>query len=107
MFSMSGLLFFPGSLTSLWITTILGGLFQASIYPAVFTLAGERKIVSGGVAGVFVAASSLGGMIFPPLIGALMQSAGLGALPAVITMIQVMTFVSFLGIAYLMRKQPA
>jgi fucose permease len=106
-FSMSGLLFFPGSLTSLWLTTILSGFFQASIYPAVFTLAGERKIVSGGVAGIFVAASSLGGMIFPPLIGSLMQSVGLGAFPAVITMIQAMTFVSFLGIAYLTRKQPA
>jgi hypothetical protein len=55
------------------------------------------------VAGIFVAASSFGGMTFPPLVGGLMQSAGLETFPASIALIQIMTFVSFLGIVYATR----
>jgi fucose permease len=97
-FSLSGLLFFPPALGGLWLSTILCGVFQASVVPLLFTLAGERRIVSGAVAGIFVAATSLGGMVFPPLTGSLMQSAGLSAFPRLIAAIQLIIFLSVLGI---------
>jgi fucose permease len=97
-FSLSLLIFFPPDLRGLWISTILIGLLQASIIPVLFTLAGEGRIVTGLVAGIFVASSSFGGMVFPPLTGSLMESAGMTAFPYVIVIIQIMAFVSFLGI---------
>jgi fucose permease len=103
-FSLSGLIFFPVSHPWLWISTILTGLFQASIIPVAFTLAGERRIVSGFVAGVFVAASSLGGMVFPPFAGFLMQSAGLSSFPPLTAAMQATAFISFLGILRLTGK---
>jgi fucose permease len=101
-FSMTGLFVSGGSLAGLWIATILAGLFQASIIPLVFTLAGEKKIASGPVAGFFVASSSLGGMVFPSLLGSLMQSSGFGFFPVGIAAMQLMGFASFVAV-YLTR----
>ncbi|MDR1180119.1 MAG: MFS transporter [Spirochaetales bacterium] len=104
-FSMGALVLFPPTLAGLWISTILAGLFQASIMPATFTLAGERRLVSGFVAGIFVAASSSGGMVFPPLAGYLMQSAGLSSFPILTFAIQVLIFFAFLGVLRLTKKK--
>jgi fucose permease len=104
-FSLAGLVFFPPSHAGLWISTILAGLFHASIVPVTFTLAGERRIVSGFVAGIFVAASSLGGMVFPSFAGYLTQSLGFSSFPPLTFVIQVLTFISFLGILRLTAKQ--
>jgi fucose permease len=91
-------LLFPQSRWALWITALFLGLFQAPLLPAALTLAGEQKILSGFTAGVFTASTSLGGMVFPPLIGKLMQTAGLPALPAVITATQALALLFILAV---------
>jgi fucose permease len=91
-------LLFPQHRWALWLTALLLGLSQASILPTALTFAGEQKILSGFVAGIFTASTSLGGMVFPPLIGKLMQTVGLWTLPAVITATQGMAFVFILVI---------
>jgi fucose permease len=103
-FSLSVLVFFPPTLGGLWLSTILAGLCQASIIPVTFTLAGERKIVSGSVAGIFVAASSFGGMVFPSLAGHLMQTLGFSCFPVFTAGIQIFIFISFLGILGMTRR---
>jgi fucose permease len=104
-FSLSALVFFPPTLAGLWISTLLTGLFQASIIPVTYTLAGERRIVSGSVAGIFVAVSSFGGMVFPSLAGHLMQTAGLSSFPAFTAATQVFIFISVLGILGMTRRK--
>ncbi|MDR1626787.1 MAG: MFS transporter [Spirochaetia bacterium] len=103
-FSLAGLVFFPSSTAGLWISTLLVGLFQASIIPVTFTLAGEQRIVSGFVAGIFVAASSFGGMVFSPLAGYLMQSLGLFTFPLLGFATQILTFISFLAILWVAKR---
>jgi fucose permease len=97
-FSMFFLVAFPGNISSLWFTVILVGLFQAPLFPTAFAFAGERKILSGGVAGLLVAASSLGSMTIPPLAGRLLESIGAGSFPLIIAAAQILAFLALLGV---------
>jgi fucose permease len=90
-------LLFPAIPAILWITAILLGFFQASIIPAAMTLAGEQKILTGTVAGIFVAASSIGGMI-PTFADSLIFSIGPRTFPALLVICQGITFISLVGI---------
>lgn len=55
---------------------VLLGLAQASIAPAVFTFAGQLNVLSGRVAGLFVAGASSGAMTLPWLVGHFFDTAG-------------------------------
>ena len=91
-------LLFPGTAAALWFSVILLGFSQASIIPAAFTLAGERHVLSGAVAGIFVAASSAGGMSFPWLIGRYFDSVGPAILPRLVLVSQAAAFAALLGV---------
>ena len=59
----------PGSVTALWIGTVLLGIFLASIFPALLALSDERMHITGSMAGWFLVGASLGGMTIPWGIG--------------------------------------
>ena len=59
----------PQSKATLWIATGLFGFFLASIYPMLLVYSGERMPVSGRSTSWYMAASSLGSMSLPWLIG--------------------------------------
>jgi len=103
----AGILFmlFPGTQAMLWIAVALLGFSQASIVPAAFTFAGEMSILSGTVAGVFIAASSAGGMVYPWLIGRFFDSAGPGVFPRFIAVSQAAALLSLLGVFLAARRR--
>jgi MFS transporter, FHS family, Na+ dependent glucose transporter 1 len=77
-------LFFPQSITMLWIGTILFGISQASIFPTFLTLAEEHMHVTGTIAGLFLVGAGVGGMILPWLIGQAFVQVGAGAMMGMI-----------------------
>ncbi len=98
-------LLFPGTVGMLWAAVALLGFSQASIVPAAFTLAGETRILTGFVAGLFVAASSTGGMIYPWLIGRFFDSRGPGVFPFFIAASQAAAFLSLLGVLLFLNRK--
>ncbi len=56
--------------------TIVIGVSFASIYPTMFSFAGNRLNVSGRVAGFFVMGGSFGSMLFPFLAGLMFERSG-------------------------------
>jgi FHS family Na+ dependent glucose MFS transporter 1 len=98
-FLAAGLFFmFPDSFPVLWVCAVLLGFFQASIIPAAFTLAGDLRVLSGSVAGIFIAASSLGGMSFPWLVGRFFESSGGSVFPLLIAVSQAAALASLAGV---------
>jgi len=65
------MLIFSDSTAALWVGAISLGIFLASIFPTVFTLAERRMTLSGKVTSWFFVGSSLGAMFFPWLMGQL------------------------------------
>ncbi|MDR2588026.1 MAG: MFS transporter [Spirochaetales bacterium] len=103
--SLLPLIFAAGRPAGLWLSVILAGFFSAPLFPTAFTLAGERKILTGSVAGLLVASSSVGSMTIPPLIGRLMESRGPWIFPHIIILAQIMAFLVLLGILRLAGKK--
>lgn len=75
---------FPGSITILWIGTILLGIFLASIFPAMLALSDERMHVTGSMAGWFLVGGSIGGMFIPWGIGQAVARIGPGAMTGIV-----------------------
>lgn len=72
--------------TVVWIGTFLFGAAVAPQYPMMVALAEERIGLSGGATAVIVASSSMGGLALPWIIGQLLDSRGVEAMPQVITL---------------------
>ena len=66
----------PLSPIAIWAGTIGVGFFMASMFPTMMTLAERRLGLSGMITGLFLVASSLGGMTVPWLIGQLFEGVG-------------------------------
>ena len=66
----------PTSLIALWIGTIVGGVSMASVFPTILAFAERRVRLTGTVNGWFFTGSGLGSMIFPWLIGQLIEPVG-------------------------------
>ncbi len=64
------------SFTNTLIGTIIIGASFASIYPTMFSLAGNRFNITGRIAGFFVMGGSLGSMIFPFSVGLAFETSG-------------------------------
>jgi len=60
--------------TALWAGSILLGLFIASVFPAMFTLAERRMTLTGKVTSWFFVGASAGAMFFPWLMGQLFEA---------------------------------
>ena len=69
-----------------WVGTFLFGAAVAPQYPMMVALAEERIGLSGGATAVIVASSSMGGLALPWIIGQLLDSRGVEAMPQVITL---------------------
>ena len=72
--SLGLILVFPGSVVVLWVGAILLGLFIASIFPTMFTLAERRMTLTGAITSWFFVGASLGAMFFPWLMGQLFEA---------------------------------
>jgi FHS family Na+ dependent glucose MFS transporter 1 len=70
------ILFYPQSLTALWVGSAILGLSMASIFPTMFTLSERRMTLTGAITSWFFVGSSAGGMFFPWLIGQLFEPVG-------------------------------
>jgi FHS family Na+ dependent glucose MFS transporter 1 len=64
------------STLALWIGTIGLGVSMASIFPTIFMLAGEKMLITGGIAGWFLVGSGAGSMLMPWLIGQIFALTG-------------------------------
>jgi len=73
-FSIVLILLFPGSVIMLWVGAILLGLFIASIFPTMFTLAERRMTLTGAITSWFFVGASVGAMFFPWLMGQLFEA---------------------------------
>ncbi len=70
------LLAFPRSPVALWLGSVGVGLGLASVFPAMLSHAERRLSITGQVAGWFLAASGVGGMSLPWLMGQLFEPLG-------------------------------
>jgi FHS family Na+ dependent glucose MFS transporter 1 len=69
-------LLISGSVTVIWIGTILTGLSYAAIFPTMVSFGERRLRLTGHIASFFFIGASLGGMVLPWLIGQLFEDAG-------------------------------
>ena len=76
LFSVGAILMFPTSPAALWIGTIGAGVFMASIFPTMISLAQEKLTVTGKITSWFFVGASTGGMILPWIVGQLFEPVG-------------------------------
>ena len=74
--SVASMILFPQSQWVLWLSTIGAGLFMASIFPTALALAGQHMTITASVTGWFLICAGLGAMLFPWLIGQLIEPFG-------------------------------
>jgi fucose permease len=72
----SGILLLVNEQAVLWLSSALFGLFMASIFPTVLTLAESFMPISGKVATVFVVGASLGELALPAAVGHMFVNIG-------------------------------
>lgn len=72
----SGILLLVNEQVVLWLSSALFGLFMASIFPTVLTLAESFMPISGKVATVFVVGASLGELALPAAVGHMFVNIG-------------------------------
>ncbi len=99
--SMAFLLFWPHSLTAVWLATIGMGLAMASIFPTTISLAERRMTITGRVTGWFFVGISAGSMSVPWLVGQFFESVG----PQVLTLIIIVDLVIALGVFFVLMSQ--
>jgi MFS transporter, FHS family, Na+ dependent glucose transporter 1 len=90
-------LLFPKSVSALWVGAILLGLFIASVFPTIFTLAERRMTLTGVVTSWFFVGASAGAMFFPWLMGQLFEAVHPSAI-MVIVLVDLVLALVFYGI---------
>lgn len=75
-FFLGMLLLWPTSPTMIWIGSAGLGLALAAVFPTLLALGETRMKVTGAVTGLFFFGSSLGGTIFPTLLGQIFEYIG-------------------------------
>ena len=79
------LLVWPGQSAALWAGTAAFGFFVAPLFPGIFNLAGSAMTLTGRITGLFLVATSLGGLFMPWLIGQMFEPLGPASMPASLT----------------------
>jgi FHS family Na+ dependent glucose MFS transporter 1 len=74
--SVIAVVLFPQSQTVLWLGTIGAGLFMASVFPTALALAGQFMTITAQVTGWFLIGAGSGAMLFPWLVGQLIEPFG-------------------------------
>jgi fucose permease len=90
--SLTIIMLWTESSTALWIGTLGLGLSQASIFPTLIMLAGERMVITGTITGWFLVGAGVGSMLMPWLIGQVFVITG----PQAMTAVLLVTLVSFI-----------
>ena len=80
--SLSAILIFPASVAALWAGTIGLGLAMAPLFPAAFTLVGQRMQITGRVNGWFLASASAGAMTLPWVAGQIIEATNVSVMVA-------------------------
>jgi len=70
------ILLWPNSLEAIWLSTLGMGLFMASVFPSMLSLAGRHMNITGRLTGWFFVGASLGGMVLPWMMGQLFERIG-------------------------------
>ena len=70
------ILSWPTSTIAIWLGTVIFGLFMASVFPTILSLAERRMPITGQVTGWFFVGASAGAMIWPWFIGQLLETVG-------------------------------
>ena len=110
LFSILLIAIWPNSVQAIWLGTIGLGLFMASFFPTVVTLAGQRMQITGQISGWFFVGAGAGGMFLPWLIGQLFEVFGAGitiSLILVDVLVALGVLAMFLSLTNLPQKQPA
>ena len=110
LFSILLIAIWPDSVQAIWLGTIGLGLFMASFFPTVVTLAGQRMQITGQISGWFFVGAGAGGMFLPWLIGQLFEVFGAGitiSLILVDVLVALGVLAMFLSLTNLPQKQPA
>ncbi len=85
---------FPSSATILWVTTFSFGLGVSTLFPTLLTLASQSMPLSGKLTSLFFASASVGGMLFPWLMGQLIDARGARVVtPAILCLVVLSAFV--------------
>jgi FHS family Na+ dependent glucose MFS transporter 1 len=79
------MMIWPTSPAIIWIVSAGLGLSLASVFPTLLALAETRMKVTGAVTGLFFLGSSLGGTVFPTVLGQIFEY--LGGHPLVLTLL--------------------
>ena len=105
--SMSLFLLIPELAVGVWVAVALLGLSQASIVPAVFTYAGQLRVLSGSVAGLFVSGASAGAMTIPWLVGQTFESIGPVSFVRIVWVSQLVALAAFCSVLLVVRLSGA
>ena len=104
-FSLVLILGFVRSDVMLWVGTIFLGIFLASVFPTIFSLAERRMTMTGKVTSWFFVGASTGGMFFPWLMGQLFESIKPSAILFVLLGNLVVAFVFYLILMFVSKSQ--
>jgi fucose permease len=74
--SLALIVLLPGALGALWLGAMALGLFLASTFPTIFSLAERHLSLTGKLTSIFFVGVSLGGMLLPWLMGQLFDAVG-------------------------------
>jgi len=94
------ILWWPDSVTALWLGTVGMGLSIAPMFPTSISLAERRMAITGRVTGWFLVGASLGSMSMPWLIGQLFEPVG----PQVAMVIILIDMLLALGVFLVIRR---
>jgi fucose permease len=91
----SSVLLIVNSNVALWLSSALFGLFMASIFPTVLTLAESFIPISGKVATVFVVGASLGELMLPAAVGHMFVNVGAISFAWAITLFSIVSVIVY------------
>jgi len=100
------LYFFPGSITILWIGSILLGLSLAAIFPTILTYAESLMTMTGKLTSIFYISGSIGSIVLPWIIGRLIEVAGPILIIQALTATMFLAVISFSVLMYITRRNP-
>lgn len=105
--AMSLFMLVPEVPAGVWLAVALLGLSQSSVVPAVFTYAGQLRVLTGTVAGLFVSGASAGAMTLPWLVGQTFERIGPISFVRIVWVSQLVALAAFCAVLLAVRVSGA